>query len=395
MSGGAAGAAGAPDIPDTDPFAGPPEEYWREIERLRRDRFEECLGMRADYDITGYQVLPVDYFIERFAESNQRTFRRGLESGRLRFDADAAGACLAKVSSESCEELRRDNALLSECYWESNIVGTVETGGFCERWEECESPDDVCYVTDSFCSSGKCTPRSRPGESCDFIGCIDGARCSEIQPYVCEASARAKEGESCASSECEAGLFCSGRRLCHEYSEPLGCTAKADCPHLQACLIEPGEGEGICGPGRAVGAACGMGASGEDDCTWAAACRDSVCTDVWVPEGATCRNTGSRGGLTCIESRCQILDAMTQEGVCGPFPGEGEVCTVGGCAPGFDCTVDGCTPLSFCERESCGAGTYCSSSGCLPEKAAGEMCSAADECGFAMACVGGICGACE
>jgi hypothetical protein len=120
-----------------------------------------------------------------------------------------------------------------------------------------------------------------------------------------------------------------------------------------------------------------------------------VCTDVWVHEGATCWNTGSKGGLTCIEGHCRILVQMTQEGVCDPFPGEGDDCTVGGCGPGFDCTVDGCVALSFCETESCGAGTYCSDSGCLPEKAAGDPCDEAHECGFATACVGGICGPCQ
>jgi hypothetical protein len=138
-----------------------------------------------------------------------------------------------------------------------------------------------------------------------------------------------------------------------------------------------------------------MGPDAEDDCTWAAACRDSVCTDVWVPEGATCRNTGSNGGLTCIESRCEILDSMTQEGVCVPLPGVGEDCTSGSCAPDLECTTEGCQPLPFCERESCGVGTYCSSSGCVPEIAPGEECTGARECGFAAACVSGICGACE
>jgi hypothetical protein len=390
-----AAAAGGPQVPDTDPFAGTPEEYWRAIERAKRDRFIECLGSRADYDVWGYTVVPIDFFVELRAESDSTAFRRGLESGRLRFDAEAAGACLAKVRSESCVEFRRDNAIGTRCYWESYIVGTTATGGFCEMSAECERPDDNCQFAALSCYSGKCTPRPRPGEPCALVDCADGARCSDVEPYLCEAAARAKEGERCGSSECEPGLFCPATGICREYSVPLGCTRNADCPAPEVCLFESGEGQGVCGPPRAVGEACGMNPYRDDDCASGAACRESVCTDVWVPLGATCRNTGQNGGL-CIESRCEVFDPMTEEGACVPFPTDGEACTGGDCAPGLVCEFqDGCVPLPFCDSESCGAGKYCSGSSCLPEKIAGDACGEARECGFAMACVDGLCIACD
>jgi hypothetical protein len=117
-------------------------------------------------------------------------------------------------------------------------------------------------------------------------------------------------------------------------------------------LIAPGEGSGHCGPGRAEGEPCRRDVTFESDCAFPLDCRSAnggelTCTNAWVEVGERCRNTGSAGGVVCIDGTCDIKaeDRATQEGICVPLGQAGDPCYVGSCLPGLDCTANGCQPV--------------------------------------------------
>lgn len=108
-------------------------------------------------------------------------------SGRYRYDASAAGACLAQV--RSCQA--------SDCQL---AIGIVPEGGACEDPFECVS---------QLCESGVCTRRAARGEACTSWECDAGLICNA---GVC--MPRLADGGSCSSSaECASGL-CSESGVC-------------------------------------------------------------------------------------------------------------------------------------------------------------------------------------
>jgi hypothetical protein len=403
VSGSDGGASSKPK--PAEPFAGSPEEYWATIERIARARLEECLVVRADYSLGGSfgtRILPTELFVQAIVEERVRAFRSGLDEGRLAFDAAAAGACLLKTSQQSCYEYRRERALGTDCHDDPLVVGRVQTGGFCERWEECASPDDFCDRLENACPASACKLRARSGESCAVRPCVEGTRCTDVEPYLCVPSpAPGLDGKACSLVGCDAGLFCSTGRTCRRYVERIDCQANGDCPFLEVCLLQSGATSGVCGPGRGAGEVCRPGAFGQHDCSFSTDCRLGadgvpVCTSPWAKPGERCRNTGANGGIVCIEGFCNVLD-QTQEGICIPLLGQGDTCTLGNCAAGLECTTNGCQPVSSepCTDSSCSEAMYCTVWGqCAPATPAGEPCRASSECGFGSACVDRTCRLC-
>jgi hypothetical protein len=392
------------------PFAGSPEEYWTVIERLRRQRQEECLGIRADYSIHsafGSTILPTELFVEWVVKERTRAFRDGLNRGRLDFDASAAGACVSKTSQQGCDDYRREVALGTACADDPQVVGRVQTGQYCEREEDCAGSDNTCVYLDNACPGSACLARARSGESCADRRCVEGARCAvDAALALCVTAAPLTEGEVCQPFQCAEGLFCSNGRSCRRYVEALACQTNGDCPHLEVCLLESGATSGLCGPGRNAGEVCHRTSPTEDDCSFTTDCRPrgdgvAVCTDVWARSGEICRNTGANGGIVCIEGFCDIANAATQEGVCVPLLGPGQACTLGNCAAGLECEVNGCQPIGErCGSSSCSTAMYCAHGGehdgqCRPLTPTGSACvRSSGECGFGAACVDNTCRPC-
>jgi hypothetical protein len=400
------GGDASSDVNPATPFAGSPEDYWAMSERLLRKRLEECLAVRADYTLGGRfgtRILPTELFVTALVEDRVGAFRGGLDSGRLVFDAAAAGACLSKTEQQSCYDFRREWALGTNCLEDPQIAGAIQTGGYCAREEECVSPGDTCVYRGNACPASACLARAHAGESCADRWCVEGTRCSlEVDPICVAAAAPPTEGQACDPLGCAAGLFCSNGRTCRPYAERIDCRANGDCPFLEVCLLENGVTSGICGPGRGAGEVCRLGPANEQDCSPTTDCRPRsdgvpVCTDVWVKAGELCRNTGSKGGIVCIEGFCDIRNATTQEGVCVPLLGPGEMCFLNNCAAGLDCTTNGCQPVvARCSSSSCPAGLYCANNGqCAPVTPPGGQCVPnGDACGPGSACIDGICRLC-
>jgi hypothetical protein len=257
--------------------------------------------------------------------------------------------------TQSCEELLLDIARNDRCV-DGAVIGSVPPGGACELAVDCDRSDHVCFGPSSQ-EPRVCTPLAGPGQSCDFIGCTPGNECALTGPdpfdppaFTCVTKPLVREGDVCSFGSCDLGLVCLNQ-ACRPYRPDAPCTSNTDCLYLQACLRDPTGKNGHCGRPRAEGETC-SGTPFDNDCAFSFDCRANaqsqlVCTSVWVPVGALCRNTGSNGGIVCIDGYCDVISSTNQEGVCVAAHQLGEQCYVGGCAPGLDCTEAGCQPESL------------------------------------------------
>lgn len=351
---GGAGAAGAPSEP-VESFDGTTEEYWAQVIKTERARQEECFGVPADYVMLGSNVVSAHYLVEKELQQRLRYVQPSIDAGRARFDRQVAAECLQRMLTQSCEDLLLDVARGERCV-DDALIGLVPSGGACEQAIDCASPDQLCYGRPPD-EPPVCTPLSGPGESCDFINCTRDSECVQTRPdpfdipaFTCVAKPPSAEGEGCNFGGCADGLLCLNQ-VCRAYQANAPCASNIDCPYLQVCLRDPTGLNGHCGRPRAEDEAC-SGTPAENDCAFSFDCRADAqgqlaCTSVWAPIGALCRNTGSDGGIVCIDGYCDVISSDNQEGVCVAADQLGDECRVGSCAPGLECTETGCQPESF------------------------------------------------
>ena len=350
---GGAGAGGTPWQP-VEPFDGTTDEYWTQVVATELARQEECFGVPADYVMLGSNVVSAHYWVERELRQRLRDVQPSINAGRARFDRKIAAECLQRMVTQSCEELLLDTARGDRCV-DDALIGLVPLGGACEQAIDCASPDKVCGGAPG--EPRICRTLSRPGQSCDFIGCTRDSECVQAGPqpldtpaFTCVARPPAVEGEECSFGRCAEGLFCVNQ-VCQPYQPGAPCTSNVECFYPQVCLRDPSGANGHCGRPRVEGEAC-SGTPVENDCAFSFDCRPDAqsqltCTSVWAPPGALCRNTGGNGGIVCIDGYCDVVSSSNQQGVCVAANQLGDECYSGSCAPGLECTEAGCQPESF------------------------------------------------
>lgn len=233
-----------------------------------------------------------------------------IADGRVRFDPDAAAACLDALSTLSCGAWSPWAVL-----WEPALEvcarvfdPRVPEGGACRPSRLLEPPWHEC-AGDAYCDEGTecgatCRPRPGPGEPCaselPIRSCADGWRC---------------DGGTCGAS-CEDDADCRSAGAPSRICERGGCV---DPPI-------PGAGE-----------PCGRVPC---DARLGLACEEGVCAPSGLAEGEDCTAATCRHPLRCEGGRCAVLGAL------------GETCDELGdaCADGLHCT------------DPDGAGSRCSAS---------------------------------
>ena len=121
-----------------------------------------------------------------------------VEAGRFKFDANAAGNCVA-----SLEAIIADCSVGDDANWpaacDAMLVGAVPTGGTCDGGDECTG--------DLECINDKCTRMPTRGETCVDGSCAEDLYCRDDN----RCHAYAGLGVSCAASDvyCGDDLHCS------------------------------------------------------------------------------------------------------------------------------------------------------------------------------------------
>lgn len=334
-------------------------------------------------------------------------------SGRMEYDANAAGECIDYFSTSECSL-----GVLFEgppaC--EEMFQGLVAEGQDCYREDEC-AEDLYCDSSSDNCP-GRCRPYKALGQAC-----LSSAECD---PDVAECSWRdgvcvekGDLGDICEDVDCKQGLRCdydSYPAVCVRPGlEGDACTSDYDCQGLLGCI------QSICRGPAGLGETC---YAGEDYGDLMFACDTGLHCDVDIIQRetiGTCRPKKSAGAecifyFECVPYLLCIgveIDPVTQEptpGQCGQPLDAGAQCNTELGIP--ECDYDSycdeqtgvCTafpvlgdPCVYDEEPEClGNDLYCDSldwgvpGTCREQKDNGESCQHYEEC-KSWECINGTC----
>jgi hypothetical protein len=279
---------------------------------LQIARFAECIG-----GPTEAWSLSMDK-----AESC-RSLQSSVGSGRARFVAARAPACLAWYQNASCEQLISTQGT-NPCT--EAFAGLVPDGGSCYSLTDCQSgwcvsgpgacpgvckrrigAGEACAVSDwcepgFICASGTCKRYGAQGEAC---GGPTGVTCSYPSLY-------------CQGATSTAPGVCRPKQASGSCSQADACALRHVCEGLSYYPATPG----TCVPQRAVGQTC---TPGDHECATYSSCSAAgVCT-IYGEVGDSCGLAGSETAL-CLDSWCQV-DGNYQ-GTCAPYKEAGEACSM-------------------------------------------------------------------
>lgn len=364
----ACGGDPSPDAPAQPP---PPIEaasFMAEYEQALCDHAARC-------------SLNASYLDETCKESVRALFGEDVEAaiqaGRILYDAEAAGACVAGLRATDCLAEQPSDATLAACF--RALQGTVQTDKPCFGTFECAS--GVCpSVTGDICPT-VCEPAASVGEACSLLS---GPDCDARQGLRCSGGTCVSpvgiKGACVDNFGCQSGLVCVANQCVPLRAEGYGCAKDSSCAPGNFCASGGDEG-GICEARVPEGGDCSQD-SGDSN----AAFRLVQCQ-----EGLVCKG----GGLTDT--------GMTLTGKCAKPSEEGESCATEpgqfqlfgtGCRLGLVCNMGKCEkPPAI--GAACGThfvcqdeGAYCdpATSLCTARRANGEPCMIDPEC------AGGYCG---
>ncbi len=289
-----------------------PEAYCGAIARAYAEQQGRCWAATpACVAATGAQPDPICAAFVAF-----------VEAGRIRYDAVAAAACVARVSAESCAQfdwggVREADPCLRV------FSGTVLPGGACASYLEC---------LDGFCDfaapcQGTCVAHRAAGESCSSPS--DCEPQLECVGQTCVVPSYGAEGQPCtgAYTGCGPGLWCDAG------------TCRAQVAAGGSCATDT--------------RACAVG-------TWCGTTQDPGCT-ACIPSvgpGAPC---GTCTGICASGAFCDVT------GRCAAQPALGEPCTA----------ASGCLLPSWCDPAT---------SRCTPPLGEDAPCAAPDACDVGLYC---------
>jgi hypothetical protein len=239
------------------------------------------------------------------------TLKQDIASGKVKYDAAKAGACVdlvERVYGTGCSRTAiAANSDRSGNACADMLAGTVPDGGVCYFSLECANGGS-CYQTDTSCSS--------------WLQCCSGACQGTTTPIV-------PVGGKCSSTDrCAGDAYCdtsvsgvTGTCKLPSAGEGAACADETSCAPPLYCDLDPTAGMGTCRRPAATGEACADGFG------------FIVCDDVrdyCDPSSLTCaRRAGI--GASCSSSQACIDYAECDGMTCLALPKPGEACRGGSC----------------------------------------------------------------
>ena len=253
----------------------------------------------------------------QFDSTELATLRADVASGKVRYDAAKAGACIDYINqvyggpcTRSALSARGADTATDSDVCEQVIVGSVADGGACFSSFECTSgsckPADTTCSRSLACCVGSCAAKPTPIPV--------GGDCSAPQP-----------GQLCATgSSCLPTGAVGGAATCQAPSTVAGasCTSLYDCASPLFCSRDTGSATGTCQPPAATGAACNATVTygSCDDVRDYCDATTSKCTRRGGV-GAACDVTTANclGYATCLGGTCVAMS--TERGACNTADG--------------------------------------------------------------------------
>jgi len=299
--------------------------------------------------------------------------RAQIASGALRYDPDAAHACLTRIGLLACAPLATMLAQVdatADC--DDVFTGQLGDGAACDQASACGA-GLACAPDAGAACPGTCRPAPSAGEGCDprFSPCGAGLFC-ELGTCV---PATVALGDACVTdAQCPDGAFCDDEEAparCRDRL-PTGAPCGDDdaCADGLCCASVDFADTGNCAPRLAPDAACVPFVLG-------AQCPDGQTCD---GELERCVDRPAKAGDACADDErpCGIagLYCDLATSTCVPLPKLGEACGGPGasrCQYGWCDAVEGAPGV------------------CRAFTAPAAACSHDRECG-GLACVDGACG---
>lgn len=177
-----------------------------EIDGQPVDSEEQCVNF-ANAVLTGFGI---------------NTYKASIEAGRVEYDADAAGECIAVMNELSCAQYAAEAIPTSPTGCRSFLLPKVADGGACTQDYECISKncEGASTPLGEPPTEGACKPIPGEGQACDD-NCTEGLFCGSGQTGdVCQPT-RA-DGEQCNLDEqCTSDYCDTTARMCAQ--EPVTC----------------------------------------------------------------------------------------------------------------------------------------------------------------------------
>lgn len=267
------------------------EDYHAEQRDARCGYYVRCGTVATIGDCRAY--------FER-TESSNASLAAAIAAGKVRYDSDAAEACIAAFDALDCDFADQGPDALAPC--DEVFTGTLRNGSPCAFDTECTSGQ--CYAPDctDTCCTGTCDdPRVYPGlgEPCTTIcdgdlfcnydqicqaPLSEGEPCNSFtvcaQPLVCDSYCQMPpaRGEPCNGYCATEGDVCGPDLLCVP-ARVAGddCATLSECSYFYYCNFDTRSCEPVPQP---------VGAENGTSCSFASDCRsrycDGVCADAPV-----------------------------------------------------------------------------------------------------------------
>lgn len=309
--------------------------------------------------------------------------KAAVDAGRILYNKDAAGVCIAGLAQMDCLAEQPSDATLEACL--SALSGTIAAGDPCFGTFECK--EGVCPVVTGDTCPAVCPAVAKDGEACSLL--LGGPDCDAREGLRCSGgtcvSPSAKGGACIDNFACQSGLVCVANLCVPLRGDHEGCSQDASCKPGFFCVAEGDEG-GICEPRVAVGGACAKNVEERN-----AAFRHVQCMD-----GLVCKGAGVELDGTNIAGACE--EPVDEGGDCTVEP-EGLQVFATGCKDGLVCDAGKCAkpPAAGapCGKHfECLTGeAYCDPATitCKAPKANGEVCAIDKECGGRFCGGSGVC----
>lgn len=373
----AIGGCGGDNDTSPEPESPPPpvdaQDFLSAYANAACSRFERCF-LTAPYWVEQCKSDMIAQLGESPADA--------VAAGRMEYNADEAGKCIAGVENLDCLADTVSDATLAACF--AAMKGKVAEGQPCFAVFECEH--GACPAIAEDACPTVCPAVAQAGDTCSLIA---GPYCDARAGLKCSGGSCITPGGLDASCKdnygCKSGFVCwSATNKCIPLrGEGEGCATDASCAPGLYCIAEGDEG-GICEPRIKEGGPCSTNAEENN-----AAFRFVQCAD-----GLLCKGAGLQNDGTPIAGTCQRPSSEGEACLAEPA---GLQLHLSGCLDGLYCPAGTCESLpdtgACAPHSACLHGvSYCdqATSMCTPLGANGDTCTIDPECASGY-CIGGKC----
>jgi hypothetical protein len=183
---------------------------------------EQYMGITYDGHPISTEADCVEFSSAVFTSLAVFKYQESLAMGRIEYDGDAAGDCVASIESVTCSQYTA-GMIDEDAGCRPFVIAKVGDGGACTQSYECTSKNCVgaTVVQDGPDTDGACMPLPGEGEACDEH-CATGLNCdydSSMGMDICQP--KTADGDQCIVDDDCLSDYCDEASDTCEIEPPL------------------------------------------------------------------------------------------------------------------------------------------------------------------------------